>query len=466
MDISHVFILLVGVALVKFLHQLFTNPLFSLPGPWHTNYTQIVFDYHWLKGNRTRYVHALHLKYGPIVRITPDEVSFSDPESVKQIYRVKGGYRKSPWYESFSANGTADLFSTCDTAFHSNRKRLLAGPLSETSMKQTEPLVDGSVKLAIEKMQREMASRGVVDVFKWWLFMASDIVGELTFGESFRMLELGRKNQYIHDLQQGIRFGALQTQFPASFKLLGYLQLPMLKQGYEAFGRLGMYAKDSIQRYKSMIESNPTNPKTTFFTKLFNAKADGLSDIEIQNEAQSFIIAGSDTTANTLTYIVWSVSRNDKVKARLLHELRSLPDGFGYEDLRKVPYLDCVITETLRLYAPSPSSLPRVVPPEGAELANYRIPGGTTVSSQAWSLHRDPVVFPNPQQWIPSRWENPSKEMQDAMMPFGAGSRICVGLNLARMEICLAAARFFLAFPDSRVSCKEDMRDEDMEAES
>lgn len=64
--------------------------------------------------------------------------------------------------------------------------------MSELSLKSMEPLIDARVRLTIQKMQEEMKTRGVADVYKWWFFMATDIIGEITFGESFRMLEKGK----------------------------------------------------------------------------------------------------------------------------------------------------------------------------------------------------------------------------------------------------------------------------------
>lgn len=121
--------------------------------------------------------------------------------------------------------------------------------------------------------------------------------------------------------------------------------------------------------------------------------------------------------------MVWAVCGHPEVKSRLLKELEVLPDDFTYDDLRHVPYLDHVIDETLRRYSTVPAGLPREVPGGGAELCGYHIPAGYTVATQNYSLHRDPVAFPDPERFDPSRWENTTQAMKDSFMPFGAGSR-------------------------------------------
>lgn len=175
-----------------------------------------------------------------------------------------------------------------------------------------------------------------------------------------------------------------------------YLPLPAYRNVYEAAKRIQSYSWQSINRYKRLLAENPSDPKPTLFSKLFDTDKCGLSDDAIRQEAQSYIIAGSDTTAVTLTYLIYSVCRDNRVRNTLVAELTDLPDALADRDLRDLPYLGQVIDETLRLYSAVPSVLPRAVPPEGAQFNGYYVPGGCTVATQAYSLHRDPKTFPDP----------------------------------------------------------------------
>lgn len=96
---------------------------------------------------------------------------------------------------------------------------------------------------------------------------------------------------------------------------------------------------------------------------------------------------------------------------------------YSDHDLQDLPYLNQTIEEALRLHPAVPSALPRIVPQEGADFAGNYLPGGSTVSTQPYSLHRNPSVFKNPEKFDPSRWAAPTKDMKDSMMPFGGGSR-------------------------------------------
>lgn len=171
----------------------------------------------------------------------------------------------------------------------------------------------------------------------------------------------------------------------------------MFRSAYESGKRIGLYAHQSVERYKKLLQVEPNYPKT-LFTRFYNAGKEGLSDAEIRNGAVGYIVAGSDTTAITLTYLTWAVCRHPEVQEKLVAELQSLPEDFTDKHLRELPYLSNVINETLRLYSSVPSALPRVVPPEGATLAGYYLPPGTTVCTQAYSLHRDPTIFPDPER--------------------------------------------------------------------
>lgn len=138
----------------------------------------------------TSWTHADPLP-GPVVRIGPGTVNVTSIEALKTIYGPRETFRKSQFYRLLAVPGQQGLFNTIDVEFHRRHRRLLAGPMAESSLWSMLPIVEARLVLTIARMKQEMASRGAADVFKWWLFMATDVIGELTFGDSFRMLELG-----------------------------------------------------------------------------------------------------------------------------------------------------------------------------------------------------------------------------------------------------------------------------------
>ncbi|KAI0427682.1 cytochrome P450 [Xylaria sp. FL1042] len=454
------------VAVILVVSSTLNDPLSQVPGPWYAGWTELVAKYYWVTGRKASYVHGLHLKYGPIVRVGPREVYVADPKATQEVFRIKNQFTKAQWYLDF-APFVRTIFNTPDVAVHRRFRRLLSAPLSESGLKVFLPQVERKVDLAIEGMEKEYKARGAADVYKWWLFLSTDIIGELSFGEGFRMLESGKANQYITDLQSVGKLASYRSAFPSLFRLSvrSGIPLPILSKAQMYGQRIRNYSKQSLNRHRAIVERDGPDARPTVFTKVYKAQGDEtITQEEVGDNAQAYIVAGSDTTSNTLTYLTWSVCRDPQIRTRLVKELKVLPDSFNYEDLRQVdlPYLEHVIDETLRRFPAVPAGLPREVPEGGAEICGYHIPARYTVTIQNYSLHRNLDAFPNPEKFDPSRWENVTPAMKDAFIPFGGGSRICIGLHLAKIELRLAVARFFKAFPGATMSSLEGMKDEDL----
>ncbi|KAL7267601.1 hypothetical protein RUND412_009808, partial [Rhizina undulata] len=173
------------------------------------------------------------------------------------------------------------------------------------------------------------------------------------------------------------------------------------------------------------------------------------------------LVAGTDTTAVTLTYAIWEIIQHPEIHRKLLDELATLPVDFGDAQLRKLPYLNAKMNETLRCYSATAGGLPRVVPFGGKEFAGYKIPAGATVPAQPYTVHRDTKAFPNPLKYEPERWLEPTPEMNQAFIPFGGGSRACLGKHLAQTEVRLGLSHLFLRVPNLNLapSCTEESMD-------
>lgn len=157
--------------------------------------------------------------------------------------------------------------------------------------------------------------------------------------------------------------------------------------------------------------------------------------------------AGSDTTANTAMFTSWELSQNLDVQAKLHAELlAAFPDPsqpLDVETLEKLPYLDGVVKEGLRIHAPLPAFLERLAPPGGLNICGYDIPEGTVVGMQAYTNHRDENVYPDARVFIPERWADQTPAMKLNFLPFSNGPRACVGLNLANMQLRIHLGHIF-----------------------
>ncbi|KAF5719313.1 cytochrome P450 monooxygenase [Fusarium globosum] len=376
---------------------------------------------------------------GPVVRISPTDVGINDPDAVKVIQKASGGFQKSAWYDKTGPG----MLGMRDREKHARRRRLLAHPLSNSSLPAFEPLIRA----------------------KWFSFMATDIIGDLTFGSSFQMLEQGRRSQYVADLQAVMPTVNNRIELSPFFDLMFLLPLPQVKTFSERFQRILKYGEESIRRLQ-LAQLTDSLDTPIFFEKIMNPKnkENSLTDLEMQQEVAELMITGTDTTSNTLTYLVWSVLQSPEIRARLEDEVSVLSADFRDADLVKLPYLNAVVRESLRLYGAASGAHQRDVPKGGWEACGYMIPDTATVFTQAFSLHRLPQVFQRPYKFDPDRWLSPTAEMQEAYIPFGGGPRICIGIHLAYMELRVTTAAFFRKFRGAQVHAS--MTNDDMELEN
>lgn len=157
-------------------------------------------------------------------------------------------------------------------------------------------------------------------------------------------------------------------------------------------------------------------------------KADELDPLDRAAECFDHMAAGIDTTGDGLCFLMWELSqpRSLRHQRRLADELRRNPDT----PLQQLPFLDAVLCESLRCYPPIPMSLRRVVPDGGRTIDGAWVPAGTTVSCQAYSVHRlNADVFPDPDTFDPDRWlaAEGDADRRRVLFAFANGGRGCVG---------------------------------------
>ena len=154
---------------------------------------------------------------------------------------------------------------------------------------------------------------------------------------------------------------------------------------------------------------------------------------ELYEEAQALMFAGSDTVGNALMVITHFLGRNTTMQRKLKAELHTAwAEGGGVNPsptaLEKLPYLNAVIREGLRLSMGVVSGLLRIVPPQGATIAGTVVPGGTIVSCSVAFVHRDEDIFPEHEDFRPERWiEDPGLERW--LCSFSRGPRMCLGIK-------------------------------------
>lgn len=154
-----------------------------------------------------------------------------------------------------------------------------------------------------------------------------------------------------------------------------------------------------------------------------------------------------------MTYMFYELSRDQALQGKLREELLTLSPNLlrggsensesgghqttpPFRTIDSLPLLNAILQETFRVYAPAPGMLSRVAPfSEKTVIEGYQIPGGITVASSAYTLHRNPELFPEPNEWKPERWLDADGDTIDRMRKsfwvFGSGGRMCLGNHFA-----------------------------------
>jgi cytochrome P450 len=167
-----------------------------------------------------------------------------------------------------------------------------------------------------------------------------------------------------------------------------------------------------------------------------------LTDVELRDELMTLLVAGHETTATALTWALYWVHRLPEVKAKLLDELSGLGPDPDPAEMFKLPYLTAVCNETLRIYPVALLSFPRRVETP-TELMGQPLQPGTILMACIYLLHHRPDLYPNPEQFRPERFLERQYSPYE-FMPFGGGSRRCVGAALAQYELKLALGTILL----------------------
>jgi cytochrome P450 len=168
----------------------------------------------------------------------------------------------------------------------------------------------------------------------------------------------------------------------------------------------------------------------------------GMTDRQLRDEILTFLLAGHETTAVSLSWTWYLLSQHPEVEHKLHQELSQALGGRTpqLENMSRLPYTDKVLKESMRLYPPA-WSLARTVAKE-IDIAGYRIPVGANVVMSQWIMHRDPRFFDQPEQFDPDRWTADliQRLPKFAYFPFGGGPRLCIGASFAMMEANLLLA--------------------------
>lgn len=374
----------------------------------------------------------------------------------------------------FDAYGTPNLFTFASGVDHRNRKKLVSHMYSNQRLLEARSveMVKSKVSgfLAMLKNEPSLAS----ETFTSLHYFSFDAISEFVYGPKYGGTQAltGKEadRRLIDDILNPARrrLAWFAIHFPSYTKwittrtglterVLNVLgMLPMRKPF--TYSGIRNHALKSFYEFKKAIENgNAVADDSSVIGRLFQVREkQALGDMDIASECADHLLAGIDTTADSLMFLIWALSlpKNQHYQDRVREAVRLLPtDSDGWPEIRELansPLLNAVLKESLRLYTPLPAFEPRSLSTDTV-IDGFAIPAGTIVGMSPYCMHREESVFPESRVFRPERWLNSdgssllteSAPQNKWFWAFSSGARMCIGMHLANVEMLSLTAAVF-----------------------
>ncbi|KAI1435577.1 cytochrome P450 [Xylaria sp. CBS 124048] len=421
------------------------NKLRHAPGPVLAGFTDLWRAYHLYKGTLREQLLELHARHGPIVRYGVRCISVSDPEVINIVYGSRAGFVTADSYSVLTGrhNGrdVPSLVSTQDEKKHGALRRAVANVFTPSAVLDYERWIDITIKEFLESIARK-SSFDLTSMIMWYIMDASArvsfgaplgcLAAEADADGSIQMI----RDRFIHwtrwssypQIERLVHRNPLFTMSKHGPSNIVTAANARLKARAEAMsgekGREGV-GPDLMQR---LLEASKDFPQV-------------LDGPGITSMLTSTISGAGDTTASTVVAVVFYLLKNPEVLAKLEAELShaGVSEIPSHAEVGKLPYLNAVIKETMRIFSVIAFPLERLVPAGGAEIAGMYFPEGTTVGCLPAAVHVNAVFGADVDAFRPERWLVDDREqvrlMEAANMGFSRGRKNCLGQNVALLSM-------------------------------
>jgi cytochrome P450 len=304
-------------------------------------------------------VQDLHRRYGEIVRIAPDEISFAKPDAYNDIYSNAPGrpaFPKSKLWHGAAPGRPHSILNALDPRVHARFRKAMDPGFTEKALRQQEPVVQKHVALLIARLN-ELASSdtdgAIVNIVQWFAFVAFDLVGDLGFGEPFGCLQTGELHPWISMIFDSLRaatYRASLRYYPGLSWLFG-LTIPKSVMQQQM-----THWKNAVDKINRRLDQEQERPDLISMIKRDDEGVKGITLPELHATASVLIVAGSETTVSVLSGTTNYLVKNPTKLTALTQEVRttfSRETDMSLSALKELPYLAAVVQEGLRLCNPT-----------------------------------------------------------------------------------------------------------------
>ncbi|KAJ5461817.1 uncharacterized protein N7458_003369 [Penicillium daleae] len=437
------------------------SPLKDIPGPFWTRFTSLWY-FSRVRGGQFEHENIkLHQQYGPIVRIAPNQYSISDISAIKTVYGTGSQFAKSAWYDGWKHPQQWTIFADRDIKRHADTRKRFTSLYSMSSLVHYEPFVDRCADIFVNRLGDFADSKKIFNLGHWFQCYAFDVIGNITFGERFGFLDRGDDiDGAIEAVHKVMVYSTLVGVYPEWHPRLFGLLSKFKWSGAGGRAYISQFVREKIRNHQKPDAEAPESLRTQdFLEKLILAhekNPEKVTEYHLFIMGQSNVTAGSDTTAISLSSIMWHLLQNPDTLSKLVAEVDDFTaKGNGnitFKESQDMPYFQAVMKEALRMHSATGLPMWRVVPAGGAQIGDRFFHEGTIVGANTWVAHYDERVFPNPRTFQPERWleaesePDKLKEMNQMYMPFGLGSRTCLGKHISILEMSKLIPRLLREF--------------------
>ncbi|KAL3459361.1 cytochrome P450 [Aspergillus heterothallicus] len=433
------------------------HPLSKYPGPFLASLSNTYKAYYVYNLNLHEKLLSLHKTHGPVIRIGPNHLHTWAGDAIAPIYKAGRTMPKSEYYDAFTAFNP-NLFGGRDEAVHALRRRQLAHGFAQSSIVKLERLIEAPMAVLVEKLNgfavRAEEEEEVFDFKEVLALYVLDILGEVAFGKSFGAQRKGASEE-LHAIGDHLLLSGVIGELPGQnvTKLLARLSpVPWMRRLVKSREALKRICAGCV-RFK--IENPSDRPDLL------------KSLVEAVDPESGEGVAGSHSTAGTLTFLLWHLIHNPPMLARVQAEiddklgpLREGQISYPITGLEaSLPYTMACVRENFRMNPVFSMPLWRTVRhPGGVDIAGGNVPYGTNICISNYVLHHNPSIWgADHDEFKPARWldEKYAKERGRYLIPFSVGHRQCIGRNLGMTNLLKSVTALVSLFDFEAVDAGE-----------
>lgn len=383
------------------------------------------------------FMEACAKRYGDIftIKLNYPIVFVSNPQALQQILTSDTKQFEAPsvWSKVFEPMLGKQSVITVSGKVHQRQRQLLMPPFHGDRMRTYGQVISDITKEIISRqVGKPFCVRSVMQAITMRVIM------QAVFG-----LYEGPRAQELEQL-----LGAMLDEGGRSPMRAVILYFPILQRDLGPLTNWGTFLRQR-ERVNQLLyaeiqerREQPDPSRTDILSLLMAARdeaGEAMTDVELRDELMTLLTAGHETTATALTWALYWIHKLPSVREKLLQELDSLGDDPDPSTIFKLPYLNAVYCESLRIYPVAMLTFPRVVRTP-VSLCGQELEPGTVLIGSIYLTHQREDLYPEPKQFKPERFLERQFSPYE-YLPFGGGARRCIGMAFAQFEMKVVLAK-------------------------